>query len=63
MNTNLSSGKFGLGSLASYWRVTAKLPARHRHSQGTIFCSPPPSAIFAGSKANSFLQLQMIPLT
>jgi len=48
MNTNLSSGKFDLGALASCRRVTAKLAGETPALPGATSGSPPPIVIFTG---------------
>jgi hypothetical protein len=62
MNTNLSSGKFDLGALASRRRMTAKLAGETPALPGPTSGLPPPIVIFTGPKpilfekaADSFL--------
>jgi hypothetical protein len=50
MNTNLSSGKFGLGTLASRRRVTVKLAGETPALPRANLRFAPPIAIFTGPK-------------
>jgi hypothetical protein len=50
MNTNLSSGKFGLGTLASRRRMTAKLAGETPALLGVNLGFVPPIVSFTGLK-------------